>query len=78
MDLIITEYVRLCPDCQKRKPTNHHTTAYSTPCAPFEVWQVDLVGPLPISPEGFSYALIAVAMFSKYLKPNLLLLFLLT
>jgi hypothetical protein len=47
MDFIITEYVRLCPDCQKRKPTNH-TTAYSTPCAPFEVWQVDLVGPLPI------------------------------
>jgi hypothetical protein len=46
---------------------NHHTIAYSTPCAPFEVWQVDLVEPLPISPEGFSYALIAVAMFSKYL-----------
>ena len=65
MDPIITEYVRLCPDCQKRKPTNH-TTAYSTPCAPFEVWQVDLVGPLPMSPQGFSYALTAVDMFSKY------------
>jgi hypothetical protein len=52
MDPIIIEYVRLCPDCQKRKPTNHHTTAYSTPCAPFEVWQVDLVGPLPMSPQG--------------------------
>jgi hypothetical protein len=48
MDPIIIEYVRLCPDCQKRKPTNHHTTTYSTPCAPFEVWQVDLVRSLPI------------------------------
>ena len=67
MDPIVIEYVRLCPDCQKRKPTNHHTTAYSTPCAPFEVWQVDLVGSLPISPQGFSYALTAVDMFSKYL-----------
>ena len=67
MDPIIIEYVRLCPDCQKRKPTNHHTIAYSTPCAPFEVWQVDLVSSLPISPEGFSYALTAVDIPSKYL-----------
>jgi hypothetical protein len=28
---------------------------------------VDLLGPLPISPQGFSYALTAVDMFSKYL-----------
>jgi transposase InsO family protein len=28
---------------------------------------VDLVGPLPISPQGYSYVLTAVDMFSKYL-----------
>jgi hypothetical protein len=67
MDPIFTECVRLCPDCQKCKITNHHTTAYSTPCTPFEVWQMNLVGPLPISPQGFSYVLTAVDMFSKYL-----------
>ena len=71
MGPIITEYVRSCPDCQKRKTTNHHTkspiTAYKTPGAPFEVCQVDLVGPLPISPQGYSYVLTAVDMFSKYL-----------
>jgi hypothetical protein len=28
---------------------------------------MNLVGPLPISPQGFSYVLTAVDMFSKYL-----------
>ena len=34
---------------------------------PFEVWQVELVGPLPISPQGYSYVLTAVDMINKYL-----------
>jgi len=64
MGFIITEYVRSCPDCQKRKTTNHHTkspmTAYTTPCTLFEGWQDDLVQSLPISPQRFSYVLTAV------------------
>ena len=71
MGPIITDYVRSCPDCQKRKQTKHHTkstiTAYRTPSGPFQVWQVDLYGPLPVTTQGFSFVLTAVDFFSKYL-----------
>jgi hypothetical protein len=34
---------------------------------PFEVWHLGLVGPLPISPQGYSCVLTAVDMFNNYL-----------
>ena len=71
MGPLITDYIRSCQHCQKRKMTQHHTksgiTAYRTPTEPFQVWQVDLYGPLPITQQGYSYILTAVDMFSKYL-----------
>lgn len=67
----VTDYVRSCDQCQKRKMTKMHTksgiTAYRTPSEPFQVWQIDLYGPLPLTPQGYSFVLTATCMFSKYL-----------
>ena len=71
MHKVITDYVRSCHHCQVRKVTKVHTksgiVAYPTPSAPFQVWQVDLYGPLPPSIEGSTYVFTAVDMFTKYL-----------
>ena len=72
MGPIITDYVRSCQECQKRKLTKHHTksgiTAYPQPKQSFEVWQIDLFGPLPPSSgQGFTYVLTCIDMFSRYL-----------
>lgn len=72
MGPLITDYVRSCQECQKRKLTKHYTksgiTAYPQPKQPFEVWQIDLYGPLPPSQsQGFTYVLTCIDMFSRYL-----------
>ena len=71
MSQLVTDYVRSCPDCQKRKQTKVHTksgvTEYRTPSGPFQVWQLDLYGNLPITPQGYTYILTATDLFSKYL-----------
>ncbi|MCG8077951.1 MAG: DDE-type integrase/transposase/recombinase, partial [Candidatus Thiodiazotropha taylori] len=71
MSQLVTDYVRSCPDCQKRKQTKVRTksgiTAYTTPSGPFQVWQIDLYGNLPITPQGYTYVLTATDLFSKYL-----------
>ena len=65
----VTEFVKSCSECQKRKMTKAHTkagiTAFPTPTQPFQVWEVDLYGPLPTTPSGNSYIFTAVCMFSK-------------
>ncbi len=67
----VSDYVKSCPDCQKRKMTKPHTkssiVAYPTPSGPFQVWEVDLYGKLPVTPQGNSFILTAVDMFSKYI-----------
>ena len=71
MGPIITDYVRSCQDCQKRKATKYHTksgiTAYPQPKQPFEVWQIGLFGPPPPSGQGLTYVLTCIDMFSRYL-----------
>ena len=71
MGPIITDYVWSFPDCQQRKQTKHHTkstiTEYRTPSGQFQVLQVELYRPLPITAQGFSFVLTAVDLFSKYL-----------
>jgi hypothetical protein len=68
---IVYDYVKSCDHCQKRKLTQNVTktqiTALPIPSAPFEVWEMDLYGKLPTTPDGFSYVFTAVDMFSKYL-----------
>ncbi|CAC5411039.1 unnamed protein product [Mytilus coruscus] len=71
MGKIVTDYVASCHDCQSRKVTNLKTKAkivpYRTPSEPFQVWQVDLFGPLKTSQNGNQYLFTASDMFSKYL-----------
>ncbi|CAC5402262.1 unnamed protein product [Mytilus coruscus] len=52
----VSSYVRSCHDCQERKMTKAHTKSeiisFRTPTEPFQTWQVDLFGPLPITQKG--------------------------
>ncbi|CAC5412948.1 unnamed protein product [Mytilus coruscus] len=61
----VSSYVRSCHDCQERKMTKAHTkseiVSFRTPTEPFQTWQVDLFGPLPITQKG-------THMFSQQLK----------
>ena len=68
---LVYDYVKSCSFCQKRKLT-HNTikskiTSYPLPSQPFEVWEIDLYGRLPPTPDGHTYVFTAVDMFSKYL-----------
>lgn len=67
----VAEYIRSCLECQKRKqtkiPTRSGITAFRTPSAPFQVWEIDLYGPLPLSRQGSKYIFTAVDLFSKYI-----------
>lgn len=68
---LVYNYVKSCDFCQRRKMTQNATkskiTAYQMPSTPFEVWEIDLYGRLPPTPDGDSYIFTAVDMFSKYL-----------
>jgi hypothetical protein len=39
---------------------------YSTPSEPFQVWQIDLYGPLPMSQRAQLYIFCPIDMFSKF------------
>ena len=71
MGKIITDYVQSCHECQSRKVSNCKTKArlipYKTPSEPFQVWQIDLYGPLSVSNNGNQYIFTAVDMFSNFL-----------
>ncbi len=67
----VTHYIQSCEECQRRKVTKLHTksniVSYRSPSGPFQVWQIDLFGPLPTSAQGSNYIFTALDMFSKYL-----------
>ncbi|CAC5390028.1 unnamed protein product [Mytilus coruscus] len=68
----VTDYIRSCHEWQSRKNTTLKTkaaiTSFSKPCAPFEVWEMDLqYGPVPVSRSGNSYIFTAIDLFSKYM-----------
>lgn len=70
MDADIRNYCRLCETCKACKPSNE---VQRTPmgkfreCSrPWELIYVDFVGPLPRSRSGFSYMLVVVDGFSKF------------
>lgn len=71
MTKIVSDYVQSCHACQSRKVTRlyqkNSVVAYPTPTAPFSVWQIDLYGPLPVTPRANVYIFTALCMFSKYL-----------
>ena len=41
--------------------------AYKTPNEPFQVWQIDLFGPVKMSVNGNQFIFTAIDMFSEYL-----------
>ncbi|KAG9390150.1 hypothetical protein J8273_8189 [Carpediemonas membranifera] len=66
----VREFITHCPTCQLQRPNRpppyqHHRTAATEP---FGVVQLDTLGPLPISPEGFKYIIVAVDTFTKFTK----------
>lgn len=65
----IRRFVRTCQTCQKTKPSNLKPTGFmeSTPAQePMSEISVDLVGPLPRSPQGSQYILVIVDKFSRF------------
>ncbi|KAK3093847.1 hypothetical protein FSP39_020940 [Pinctada imbricata] len=71
MKFRVNEFVKSCHECQNRKmtkiPTKAGIVSYPTPKQPFDVWQIDLQGPLPTSYRGNAYIFTATCMFSKFL-----------
>ncbi|CAG2206375.1 unnamed protein product [Mytilus edulis] len=71
MGKIISEYVQSCHECQSRKVSNLKTkakiVAYPTPSEPFQVWQMDIFGPLVSSNNANTYVFTAVDAFSNFL-----------
>ncbi|CAG2246056.1 unnamed protein product [Mytilus edulis] len=71
MGKIIPDYVQSCHLCQIRKVSNKKTkqeiVSFPTPAEPFQVWQIDLCGPYPVSANGNIYVFTAVDMFTKLL-----------
>ncbi|CAB0041212.1 unnamed protein product [Trichogramma brassicae] len=66
----ITDYVRSCPTCQKEKLTRVKMrlplTITTTPTEAFEVIEIDIVGPLPITTSGNKYLLTIQCNLTKY------------
>ena len=71
MGKIISDYVQSCHLCQIRKVPNRKTkqdiVAFPHPEEPFQVWQIDLCGPFPVSVNGNSHVFTAVDLFSKFM-----------
>ncbi|CAC5366592.1 unnamed protein product [Mytilus coruscus] len=67
----VSDFIKSCHACQCRKMTTRKTkagiVAFQTPIRPFQVWEVDLFGPVPVSKSGNSYVCTAVDMFSKFI-----------
>ncbi|CAG2184532.1 unnamed protein product [Mytilus edulis] len=67
----VSDFIKSCHACQCRKMTTRKTkagiVAFQTPIRPFQVWEIDLFGPVPVSKSGNSYVCTAVDMFSKFI-----------
>ena len=61
--------VRTCHNCQINKPNLHPKKPplgeLYTPSQPYEMYAFDLIGPLPITEEGYRFALVGIDIFSK-------------
>ena len=64
------EYVRTCAECQKRKlvrvKTRQPMRITTTPNGAFEVLEMDIVGPLPVTVAGNKYILTLQCNLTKY------------
>ena len=63
----IKEYVRSYDSCQRRgKPSRNNELHPIPPHSPFYQVGIDFVGPLPITPRGNRYIIVAVDLFTKW------------
>lgn len=66
----IATFVRNCKICKLSKPNaniKEHMTITKTPTKPFDIVQIDTIGPLPKSLHGNQYAVTIICDLSKYL-----------
>ena len=65
----IKAYVKACDSCQHREePSKNNELHPIPPHSPFYQIGIDFIGPLPITPQGNRYIIIAVDMFTKWPK----------
>lgn len=66
----ISEFVRTCVYCQSNKPNTNPNRppikSFPTPSGPYEVFGIDLIGPLSPTDSGNHYCLTMVDFFSKF------------
>lgn len=67
----VSDYIKSCHACQSRKVTKRKTkaeiVAFKTPSNPFQVWEIDLFGSLPISKSGNTFICTTIDLFSKFI-----------
>lgn len=72
MDADIRKYVSNCEVCKASKPSNKLKNApmgsQRKTERPWQILQIDFIGPLPRSKRGFSYLLVVVDTFSKFVR----------
>src|SRR6266542_576647 len=63
----IKEYAKTCFQCQQRGSMRQNNQKRTIPLIDiFERWEVDIVGPLPITREGNRYIVVAMDYFSRW------------
>jgi ribonuclease HI len=65
------EVVRTCKNCQKHinySKVSPYEIQLLPPVWPFARWGMDIVGPLPVAPGNYKYAVVAVEYFSKWIE----------
>ena len=67
---MVSEKLSACAKCQLNKVTRHNyerMQVTDTPSSSFEVTEMDLVGPLPITETGFRYAMTFQCSLTKFI-----------
>lgn len=67
----IRNWVRYCQPCQQNKITRHEKLPQYRIIVPpgrFQVIHMDLVGPLPTTPDGYSYILTIIDRFTRWVE----------
>ena len=68
----IEEYCRICDDCQRRGPSKKNNLIYLIePLNPFDHWEIDLVGPLPVTERENRYIIIVTDYFTRWSEVKL-------
>lgn len=67
----VYDFIRMCPACQKIRLTGNPTVISTTPrhsTYPFEVLEIDFLGPFPPDRHDCYYILVIICAFSRYVE----------